>query len=244
MENKEKFGKLGKPSLVFGPGQKKRLALIKKCVDFKGTRVLDVGCGIGLYANALKGQGAEVVGIDTNKENIEQAQAIFPDIVFNQAQGEHLPFKPASFDIVLLNEVLEHVEDDKKTAAECLRVLRPGGKIIIFAPNKGFPFETHGIYLGDRYIFGNIPFLSWAPGFIRKYFTPHTRIYTLSSLKKLFSGKQVCFSEVDFLWPAFDRIERKIPILGKLLKNIGQMAGKSFLLKRLGISIFLIVEKL
>ena len=244
MENKEKFGKLGKPSLIFGPGQKKRLGLIKKCVDLKGKSILDVGCGIGFYANALKEQGAEVVGVDTDEENIQEAQAIFPEIVFKQAQGEHLPFKPASFDMVLLNEVLEHVGDDNKTVAECLRVLNPGGKIIIFAPNKGFPFETHGMYLSDKYIFGNIPFLSWAPEFIRKHFAPHVRIYTISSLKKLFSGKQVYFSEIDFLWPAFDRIERKISVLGKLLKNIGQMAEKSFLLKRFGISIFLVVEKL
>jgi len=243
MENKEKFGKLGKPSLIFGSGQKKRLERIKKYIDLKRKSILDVGCGVGLYANAFKEQGAEVVGVDTDEENIKEAQAIFPEIVFKQAQGEHLPFRDTSFDIVFLNEVLEHVENDKKTADECLRVLRHGGKIIVFAPNKGFPFETHGMYFGDKYIFGNIPFLSWAPGFIRKCFAPHVRVYTPCSLKKLFSGKQVHFLEIDFVWPAFDRIERKIPVLGKLLKKIGQIAEKSFLLRSFGISIFLVVEK-
>lgn len=244
MKDKEKFGKLGRPSLVFGAGQKRRVDLVKKYIDLDEKRLLDVGCGIGLYADSLKEGGAEVVGVDADQENIKGAQTAFPDIIFSWARAEALPFENGSFDIVFLNEVLEHVDDDKRAVAECLRVLRRGGKIIVFAPNKGFPFETHGMYLGDRYIFGNVPFLSWAPRFIRRYLAPHVRIYTLSSLKGLFFGEGVHFLETGFLWPAFDRIERKVHLLGKLLKNIGQAAEKSFLLRRLGISIFLVVEKL
>ena len=43
----------------------------------------------------------------------------------------------------------EHVDDDRKTAAEMVRVTRPGGIIVAFAPNRLYPFETHGAYVGD-----------------------------------------------------------------------------------------------
>ena len=56
-----------------------------------------------------------------------------------------LPFLDNSLDIVVMNEVIEHVNNDHTTLREISRVLRNGGSCIIFAPNKLFPFETHGI---------------------------------------------------------------------------------------------------
>ena len=63
----------------------------------------------------------------------------------------------------MLNEVIEHVQNDAATLAEALRVTGPGGHVAIFAPNRFYPFETHGVYLGKRFIFGNIPFVNWLP---------------------------------------------------------------------------------
>ena len=86
-----------------------------------------------------------------------------------KARAEELPFADNFFDIVFLNEVLEHVEDDKRTISESIRVLKVGGKIIIFAPNRLFPFETHGIFIGKKYIFDNFPFLNWLPLKVRNF---------------------------------------------------------------------------
>jgi ubiquinone/menaquinone biosynthesis C-methylase UbiE len=72
------------------------------------------------------------------------------DLVLMSA--EHLAFKDDLFDIVLLIEVLEHVKDDRKALEEIHRVLKPGGLAILTAPNKLFPFETHGISIGPRII--------------------------------------------------------------------------------------------
>ena len=148
----QKIAQLGKPSLIFGPGQQKRLDLVKKYIDLKGKRVLDVGCGIGMYSQAFFNEGADVFGIDIDKENIQKAKKLMPGISFLVDESENLPFENNFFDIVFLHEVLEHVKDDKKTISECFRVLKPGGKIIIFSPNRFFPFETHGIYFLGKYI--------------------------------------------------------------------------------------------
>lgn len=258
MNNEQKIAQLGKPSLIFGPGQQKRLNLVKKYIDLKGKRVLDVGCGIGIYSWAFFNESAEVFGIDIDKENIKKARKQAPGVRFLTSEGENLPFENDFFDIIFLNEVLEHVKDDKKTISECLRVLKPGGKIIIFAPNRFFPFETHGVYLGPhtpqagagaskKYIYGNIPLINWLPLKIRNIFSPHVRIYTAKSLKTLFEGNEerprsIC-EVIDYVWPAFDKIERKFPKLGKILKRIASFSENNRFLKQFGISIFMIARK-
>ena len=94
------------------------------------------------------------------------ARPTFPTSLL--AAGEHLPFADGTFDAVLLNEVIEHVRDDAATLREACRVARPGGNVVIFAPNRLYPFETHGVYLGKRYVFGNIPFVHYLPDFLRR----------------------------------------------------------------------------
>ena len=64
--------------------------------------------------------------------------------------------------------MIEHVADDRETLREVARVLAPGGTCVIYAPNRLYPFETHGIYVGKRYVFGNIPFVNWLPTFLRR----------------------------------------------------------------------------
>ena len=60
-------------------------------------------------------------------------------------------FKAGVFDLVLSNEVIEHVVDDRQALAESARVMRPGGRLALFCPNRGYPFETHGIYVRGEY---------------------------------------------------------------------------------------------
>ncbi|NIU60939.1 MAG: methyltransferase domain-containing protein, partial [Pseudomonas stutzeri] len=57
-----------------------------------------------------------------------------------QAPGERLPFPDATFDVVFSHEVLEHVADDRACVAEMVRVTRPGGRIVVFVPNRLYPF--------------------------------------------------------------------------------------------------------
>ena len=243
MSGKEKIAKLGKPSMIFGLGQQRRLDLIKKYADLKGKRILDIGCGIGMYSQKFKGEGAEVFGIDIDKKNIERAKKLDSLVNFLCSSAEKTPFEDNFFDIVFLNEVLEHVKDDKKALKEALRVVRPRGKIIIFAPNRLFPFETHGIYLFNRYIYRNFPFVNWLPGALRNYFCPHVRVYFSGALKKLLEGSKADFVLIDYIWPGFDKIKSRHRALAKIFIGMRSFAEKNKALKKFGISIFAIIQK-
>lgn len=67
-------------------------------------------------------------------------------ILLARQEPYRLPFRDSSFDVVLLWQVLEHLfgrESKRKVIAECVRVLRPGGHIIVETPNQWFPFDYH-----------------------------------------------------------------------------------------------------
>lgn len=241
--NEEKIAQLGKPSLVFGAGQQRRLELVKRYADFKNKCLLDVGCGIGMYARKFKEEGAEVWGVDIDEENIKEAQKLNPDIKFIVAPAENLPFEDNFFDLIFLHEVLEHVKDDRKTVLETYRVLKPGGQIIIFVPNRWYFFETHGIFLGKKYIYRLIPFINWLPKKIRSYFCPHVRVYSVNDLKRLFEGTVSEIVIIDFIYPALDKIQKKMPKIGKILRCFCDWGEKNWFLKRFGISIFMVIKK-
>jgi 2-polyprenyl-3-methyl-5-hydroxy-6-metoxy-1,4-benzoquinol methylase len=101
-----------------------------------GTRVLDLGCGLGEFTASLVAQGADAVGCDVAEEALRRARARHPGIEFVQS-GEELPFEVGSFDAVWAGEVLEHVQDVLGLLAEVHRVLRVDGRLIISTPDHG-----------------------------------------------------------------------------------------------------------
>ena len=130
---------------------------------------LDCGCAQGYYAAALAERGAStVVGVDAIERLVAYAdeQPHPPTVTFQVASAEHLPFADDSFDGVLMNEVLEHVADEEATLRELARVLRPGGHLALFSPNRWFPFEGHGARLFRQRVVINqpVPLMSWLPG--------------------------------------------------------------------------------
>src|SRR5690606_26208157 len=102
--------------------------------------------------------------------------------------AEAIPYPDNRFDTILSHEVLEHVDDDRAAVREMVRVLRPGGRIIIFAPNRWYPFETHGHYWRGKYHFGNTPLINYLPDPLRNRLAPHVRAYTGAGLRRLFDG--------------------------------------------------------
>jgi 2-polyprenyl-3-methyl-5-hydroxy-6-metoxy-1,4-benzoquinol methylase len=138
----------GVPSLVWRAGQERRLHLIRQWAPLDGARALVDGCGVGMYVRGLQSQGARVWGLDVEHEHVAEAAANAPGAGLCQAAGEALPYPDGAFDLVLSHEVIEHVQDDRAYAAEMMRVLQPGGRAIVFCPNRLYPFETHGLYPG------------------------------------------------------------------------------------------------
>jgi SAM-dependent methyltransferase len=97
-----------------------------------GAAVLDVGCGAGATAAHLTDDlGLRVTGLDASRERIAQAAEARPDLALVAGRAEALPFADASFDAVVCECVLSTLDDPARALAEVVRVLRPGGAVLV-----------------------------------------------------------------------------------------------------------------
>ena len=93
-----------------------------------GSQVLEIGSGPGHVADMLVQAGATVIGVDFSSKMVEVAQSIYPEITFEQADAEQLPFEAGSFDAVVANFVVHHLARPETVFREVNRVLKPGGR--------------------------------------------------------------------------------------------------------------------
>jgi SAM-dependent methyltransferase len=163
------------------------------------------------------------------------------DEIINAA-GEFVPLLSSTFDLILSHEVIEHVQDDHSAICEMLRLLKPGGRAVIFCPNRGYPFETHGIFWKGKYIFGNILFVNYLPRTLRNKLAPHVRVYSKRDIQKLFDGLSVKFIERTIIFGAYDNIIARFGVTGKFLRTLLQFL-ETTPLKWFGLSHFWVVEK-
>jgi SAM-dependent methyltransferase len=231
---------LGRPSYSWRFGQDRRLDMVRAFVDLDGARILDVGCGIGTYVRRFRRFSEDVHGIEVEPERVAEASQELPNIVL--AKGEDLPYPDDHFDLVFSNEVIEHVDDDRATAREMVRVTKPGGAIVLFAPNRLYPFETHGAYIRGRYVFGNIPLVNWFPDPIRDRLAPHVRAYTGRQIRGLFRGLPVRVAYQRVIYPGFDNVSARRPVLGRVLRRVLYLA-ETTPLHAFGLSHFLVLRK-
>lgn len=236
----DKAAALGVPSLVWRFGQERRFELIQKYAPLTGRRVLVDGCGIGTYVRRIREHAAYVAGIDIDYERVAEGAQTLPNLAVSAAEA--LPFPADAFDIVLFHEVLEHVGDDRLAVREAWRVLTPGGRIVIFVPNRLYPFETHGCYWGGAYRFGNIPLINYLPDPLRDRLAPHVRAYTSAGLRRLFTGLDHRIVIHTQIYPGYDKIMARRPALGRLFRAV-TYALESTPLRMFGLSHFLVVEK-
>jgi 2-polyprenyl-6-hydroxyphenyl methylase / 3-demethylubiquinone-9 3-methyltransferase len=116
-----------------------------------GKRVLDVGCGGGMFSEELAKLGAEVTGVDPSAKSIEAGRAHAAagglDITYEHGHGEQLPFDDGRFDLVVCCDVLEHVDDLDTVMAETSRVLKPGGLYLYDTVNRTWVSKLFVIHL-------------------------------------------------------------------------------------------------
>ena len=242
--------KLGNPTYVWQSGQERRLALVEEnLAKISAKNIIDIGCGVGAYTQKIHDKGYNVFGLDVETKRVEDAKKIIEIgsssnmLEYMSAVGEFLPFKDSTIDAIILNEVIEHVDDEIKVVSEIERVLTNQGIAIIFAPNILFPFETHGCYIGKKFIFKNIPLINWLPKKIRNKLVPHARVYSKKSINTLFSTNKMKIEYHSYIYPGFNNIERRSKFLANALRGVLYRRESGFF-ACFGISHFMIVKKI
>ena len=241
----------GHPSYVWRAGQARRLALVREWADLTGARILDAGCGVGMYTAQFRRFSDRVTGVEIDPSVAIQAQARLAETSTDKAPAAHvvvspaeaLPFASSSFDVVFSHEVIEHVIDDRAAAAEMVRVLAPGGRIVLFCPNRLYPFETHGHYWRGQYHFGNTPLINWLPDPLRNRLAPHVRAHTRRGLLALFADQPARLIHHRVIYPGFDNVVASRPMLGRWLRRILYTLEHTPA-QMLGLSHFLVLERL
>ena len=240
--NLDKAALRGEPSYVWRAGQQRRLDMIIRAA---GERIqgciLENGCGVGMYVEHLSPFGGTVIGLEYDFERATEARQNSPLII--NAAAESLPLPSGTFDLILSHEVIEHVQEDHTAIREIVRALKPGGRAVIFCPNRGYPFETHGVYWKGKYYFGNKLFVNYLPRTLRDKLAPHVRVYSKHDMQKLFEGLPVKFIEQTIIFGAYDNIIARFGPLGKVVRGILQMLERTPL-KRFGLSHFWVVENM
>lgn len=203
-------------------------------------KILDFGCGSGIFVSELQKKGYQTFGTDISEEAIKYGE--LRDIKNLKVQNSHrLDYPDNNFDAVLSMDVLEHLEDESWAIKEVERILKPGGKFIVMVP-------------AFQFLWG-----------VQDEVAHHYRRYTLGGIKKILNSgefdinRATYFNTLLFLPIAFVRILSKIfnlkkrqsdfninnPTLDKIFFSIFNFERK--LLKHIkfpfGVSILLVLEK-
>ncbi|MCS6945784.1 MAG: bifunctional 2-polyprenyl-6-hydroxyphenol methylase/3-demethylubiquinol 3-O-methyltransferase UbiG [Sutterellaceae bacterium] len=138
-----------------------RLAWIDRHASLRGKRVVDVGCGGGILAEAMAARGASVLGIDLSAPALQvaqrHAQETGIEVEYRQTSAEALAEeRPGSFDVVTCLEVLEHVPQPTSTVAACARLARPGGWVFFSTINRN-PKSFLLAIVGAEYVLRLLP---------------------------------------------------------------------------------------
>lgn len=125
-------------SVVFRPRDVAWKKYFDKLCLTKGQKVLEVGCGTGVMLSRVqKSYKVEGTGVDVASVSIATAKELFgKQLSFRVADGTKLPFADNSFDAVYSLDVLEHIQQQDKVLLEMVRVLKKGGKLLLYTINK------------------------------------------------------------------------------------------------------------
>ncbi|MGQ3891032.1 bifunctional 2-polyprenyl-6-hydroxyphenol methylase/3-demethylubiquinol 3-O-methyltransferase UbiG [Legionella sp. CNM-4043-24] len=135
-----------------------RLDFIRQYVDLRDKRVLDVGCGGGILSESMAACGAEVSGIDAEQSVIDcaiaHARETYPAINYQCVSLEDYQAEP--FDAITCMEMLEHVPDPALVIEHCVRLLKPGGFLLLSTINRTWMAYATAI-VGAEYLLGLLP---------------------------------------------------------------------------------------
>ena len=139
-----------------------RLAWIESLVPLEGKRILDIGCGGGILADAMARKGGDVLGIDLSTKALKVAQlhaleAQTKGVQYKEISAEALAAQqPGSFDVVTCMEMLEHVPDPSSIVKACATLVKPGGHVFFSTINRNVKAFLFAI-VGAEYVLNLLP---------------------------------------------------------------------------------------
>lgn len=138
-----------------------RLDYIEARAPLAGRRVLDVGCGGGILAEAMVDRGADVIGIDMGEAPLAVARLHLLEsgarVEYRRSTAEAMAAeRPGDFDVITCMEMLEHVPDPASVVRACAALIKPGGKVFFSTINRG-PKAYLLAIVGAEYVLRLLP---------------------------------------------------------------------------------------
>lgn len=205
------------------------------------SAILDAGCGTGGNLDLLSGLSGDVTGLEMEPGAAEIARSKSGKAVFIGSLPDQVPFADGSFDLIVLLDVLEHIEDDMGALVSLTAKLKPGGHLIITVPAFSFLWSKHdeSHHHKRRYrlheLTGKMRRCHLVPTYA-SYF--NTWLFPLIALVRMLQKTVRLFDKTDDL-------SMPSPLLNKLLTEV--MSSERHILKRgklpFGVSIMAIGQK-
>ena len=230
-------------------GVERRFQTLEKITSLNGKIMFDVGCGAGGYSFAAAQFSPKyIVGIDVDSLRVRKAKDLsekHSNVEFIIASAEALPIRDGLGDIVLLIEVIEHVNGEDKCLSEAHRILRLGGTVLITAPNRFYPLEHHGMKVlrtSIQNVLGvGIPFLSWMPRVLRCKLE-RARIYSQKNLVWLLKRQGFNVLVIDYMMPPLDQL-RASELMKSSMRKVLKKMEKTPLINRMGAHVMLVGKR-
>lgn len=156
--------------------------IFKNAITQKNIRILDVGCGTGaLGAFFRENQQCYVAGIDINENACKEAEKNIDTVLHANVEVIDLPYEEASFDTIVLGDVVEHLINPVAALHKLLRVLKPGGQMYITVPNIRHWKEVRDLVFKDKWEYGTWGILDYT----------HLRFFTKTSIVKMLTDGNI-----------------------------------------------------
>ena len=178
-------------------------------------KVIDLGCGTGAFTARFLDDGYELHGMDISPNSIHYAQKTYPRIHFTVGDIERTGLPDESFDVIFLSGVIHHFSDSIPLLTECHRILKKGGILLAYDPNKTNPFmflyrckespfySSKGVTENESPLTKKRLRTSLEAGGFREY-----SVYSISGITYKYIESKIAF----VLLPAYNFVERMMDI--------------------------------
>lgn len=174
------------------PVYRQRVTHVKRYLgDIRGKRVLDLGCGVGFFSELCLNLGAEVASMDFSIDALAFCREEYGDrLVLTRGDAASLPYLDGSFDLVLMNDIIEHLTPEIGMAMlqETRRVLKRGGAFILDTDNERYLMNRPGLRRLNAFLQRNTDQRKALAEIKKDNPAPslHVKIYDVEELRSLF----------------------------------------------------------